>query len=207
MCGLGALCVCKDSRNNVQIVHAFSIVLFFPSAHSNLVHPGQAMKTLFSVFGRQNTSGPIGKMRNKEFETLYPVSTALCVSQRPGPIIHSSFPYLPTFLYLEWKTNKNPKAAGSLGASVWKRCLSLDPLFIPCPQVSSLDHTYLSASMLLFLLSFFLFSPFLYLYKNKALLMTMGSQGPAGARVLESVAQWKGGHLLLLFLLFYHRWE
>lgn len=59
--------------------------------------------------------------------------------------------------------------------------------------------------MLLFLLSFFLFSPFLYLYKNKALLMTVGSQGPAGARVLESAAQWKGGHLLLLFLLFYHR--
>lgn len=51
-------------------------------------------KLLFSVFSRQNKAGPIGKMRNKEFETLYPVSTALCVSQRPGPIIHSSFPYL-----------------------------------------------------------------------------------------------------------------
>lgn len=35
--------------------------------------------------------------------------------------------------------------------------------------------------------------------------MTVGSQGPAGARVLESAVQWKGGHLLLLFLLFYHR--
>lgn len=35
--------------------------------------------------------------------------------------------------------------------------------------------------------------------------MTVGSQGPAGARVLESAAQCKGGHLLLLFLLFYHR--
>lgn len=46
---------------------------------------------------------------------------------------------------------------------------------------------YLPGSMLLFLLSFFLFSPFLYLYENKALLMTAGSQGPAGARVLESV--------------------
>ncbi|TWW58605.1 hypothetical protein D4764_06G0001350 [Takifugu flavidus] len=38
--------------------------------------------------------------------------------------------------------------------------------------------------MLLFLLlSFYLFSPILYLYKNKALLMTVGSQGPAGDRV------------------------
>lgn len=27
-----------------------------------------------------------------------------------------------------------------LGASVWKHCLSLDPLFIQCPQVSNLDH-------------------------------------------------------------------
>ncbi|KAK2919345.1 hypothetical protein Q8A73_003716 [Channa argus] len=46
--------------------------------------------------------------------------------------------------------------------------------------------------------------PIITTTKNKALLMTMGSQGPAGARALESAAQWKGGHLLLLFLLFYH---
>jgi len=65
---------------------------------------------------------------------------------------------------------------------------------------------YLSDSIHLFLLSFFLFSLFLYLSKNKALLMTVGSQGPAGARVLESAVWWKWGHLLLLlFLLFYHR--
>lgn len=44
------------------------------------------------VLSRQNTREPIGKMRNKESETLYPVSTALCVSQRPGPIIHSPPP-------------------------------------------------------------------------------------------------------------------
>lgn len=81
---------------------------------------------------------PMGKMRNKESETLYPVSTVLCVSQCPGPIIHRSF---PTFLYIEWKTNKKPKAAGLLGASVWKRCFFLKPHFIQCPQVSSLDHT------------------------------------------------------------------
>lgn len=36
--------------------------------------------------------------------------------------------------------------------------------------------------------------------------MTVGSQGPAGDRVLKSVVQWKGRvHLLLLSLLFYHR--
>lgn len=52
---------------------------------------------------------------------------------------------------------------------------------------------YLPGSMLLFLLCFFLFSPFLYLYKNKAFLMTMGSQGPAGARVLKCVCGGKGG--------------
>lgn len=57
----------------------------------------------------------MGKTRNKEAETLYPVSMALCVSQCPAPIIHSSFPYLS----LHGKKEKQkPKAAGLLGASV-----------------------------------------------------------------------------------------
>lgn len=57
----------------------------------------------------------------------------------------------------------------------------------------ALTAHYLPDSMLLFLLSFYLFFPILYLYKNKALLMTVGSQGPAGDRVLKSAVQWEGG--------------
>ncbi len=130
-------------------------------------------------------------MRNKESETLYPVSTALCVSQLPGPIIHSSFPYLSL---LRMKDKQKPKSS-------WlARCFCMKALLLSRPLSSYSAHKspaltihYLSGSMLLFLLSFFLFSPFLYLHENKALLMTVGSQGPAGARVLESAAQWKRG--------------
>ena len=141
MCTFDALCVRTDRRNDAQIIHAFSVVLFFSSLHSNFMHPRPAMekKAFFSIFSRQNTSGPIGKMRNKEFETLYPVSTALCVSQRPGPIIHSSFPYLSL---LRMKDKQKPKSSWL----PWCFCvkallLSLDPFLIQCPQVSSLDHT------------------------------------------------------------------
>lgn len=130
MCGLDALCVCKGRRNNVQIIHAFLIVLFFPPFIQTCTHPRQAMKKLFSVFSRQNTSGPIGKTRNKEFETLYPVSTALCVSQRPGPIIHSSFPYLSL---LRMKDKQKPKSSWLAWCFCMKALLLSRPSLHPVP--------------------------------------------------------------------------
>ena len=143
MCTFDALCVCTDRRNDVQIIHAFLIVLFFflhfIQTSCTRGRRWKKKRFFFSIFSRQNTSGPIGKMRNKEFETLYPVSTALCVSQRPGPIIHSSFPNLSL---LRMKDKQKPKSSWL----PWCFCvkallLSLDPLLIQCPQVSSLDHT------------------------------------------------------------------
>lgn len=188
--------------------HAYirnGLIFFFASFKLRAAWPKKSLHPHPDIFSRQNTSEPIGKMRNKESETLYPVSMALCVSQRPGPIIHSSFPYLSLH---RMKDKQKPKSSWL----AW--CFCLKALLLSQPLTSSSAHKspaltihYLPDSMLLFLLSLYLFSPFLYLYKNKALLMTVGSQGPAGARVLESAARWKGGHLLLLFLLFYHRWE
>lgn len=131
-------------------------------------------------------------MRNKESETLYPVSTVLCVSQRPGPIIHSSSPYLSL---LRMKDKQKPKSSWLAWCFFMKALLlSLDPLLIQCPQVSSLDRTLsFSLNAPLPPLLFPLFSPFLYFSKNKALLMTVGSQGPAGARVLKVRHSGNGG--------------
>lgn len=101
---------------------------FFSSIHLNFMHPGQALKKLlfFSAFSRQNTSEPIGKMRNKESGTLYPVSMALCVSQRPGPIIHSSFPYLSLH---RMKDKQKPKSSWL----AW--CFCLKALFLSQPSL------------------------------------------------------------------------
>lgn len=146
----------------------------------------------------------MGKTWNKEAETLYPVSMALCVSQCPAPIILSSFPYLSLH---GMKDKQKPKSSWLAWCFCVKALLLSRPSLHPVPtSLPALTAHYLPDSMLLFLLSFYLFSPILYLYKNKALLMTVGSQGPAGDRVLKSVVQWKGGCVyLLLFLLFYHR--
>lgn len=108
------------------------MVLFFSSIHSNFMHPGQVLKKLlfFSAFSRQNTSEPIGKMRNKESGTLYPVSMALCVSQRPGPIIHSSFPYLSLH---RMKDKQKPKSSWLAWCFCLKALLLSQPSLHPVP--------------------------------------------------------------------------
>lgn len=145
----------------------------------------------------------MGKMRNKESETLYPVSMDLCVSQCPDQL--SIALSLPFFTWNERQT-KSQKQLACL-VLLCESAASFSTLTSSSAHKSqALTTHYLSDSMLLFLLSFYLVSPFLYLYKNKAFLMTVGSQGPAGARVLKCVVHWKGReHLLLVFLLFYHR--
>lgn len=86
--------------------------------------------SFFSAFSRQNTSEPIGKMRNKESETLYPVSMALCVSQRPGPIIHSSFPYLSLH---RMKDKQKPKSSWLAWCFCLKALLLSQPSLHPVP--------------------------------------------------------------------------
>lgn len=129
----------------------------------------------------------MGKMRNKEAETLYPVSMALCVSQCPAPIIHSSFPYLS--LHGMKEKQKTQKQLACL-VLLCESFASLSTLMSSSAHKSpALTAHYLPDSKLLFLLlSFYLFALILYLYKNKALLMTVGSQGPAGDRVLKGAA-------------------
>lgn len=108
---------------------------------------------------------------------------------------------------MERKKNKNPKQLACL-VLLCERFASVSTLTSSSAHKSSAltTHYLLDSKLLFLLLSFYLFSLILYLYKNKALLMTMGSQGPAGDRVLKSAVQWKGRvHLLLLSLLFYHR--
>lgn len=123
-------------------------------------------------------------MRNKEFETLYPVSTALCVSQCPGPIIHSSFPYLSL---LRMKDKQKPKSSWLARCFCVKALLLSRPSLHPVPtSLQPWPYIIFQAQCSSSSTPFSLFSPFLYLYENKALLMTVGSQGPAGARALES---------------------
>lgn len=163
----------------------------------------QGKRRVFFTFNRQNELAK--ERRGTKDLKLYLMSTVLHVSQCPGPVIHSSFPYLSL---LRMKDKQKPNSSWLAWCFSIKALLlsrpSLHPVptsLQPWPYIIFQTQCFSSSSL------FFLFSLFPYLSKNKALLMTVGSQGPAGARVLESAARWKGGHLLLLFLLFYHRWE
>lgn len=113
-------------------------------------------RVIFSIPSGQNTSRPVGKMRTKEFETLYPLSTAQCVSQRPGPITPGSFPYLSL---LPVKDKQNPKSSWFARCSYMKALLLSRPsLFIRAHKTPALTIHYLSGSMLL---SHLFFSPLL----------------------------------------------
>lgn len=71
-----------------------------------------------------------GKMMNKEAETLYPVSMALCVSQCPAPIIHSSFPYLSLH---GMKEKQKPKSSWLAWCFCVKALLLSRPSLHPVP--------------------------------------------------------------------------
>lgn len=126
--GLYALCVCKGWTINAQIIHALLLFLKF---FQTLCTPGKQWKGLFfPIFSRQNRNRPIGKMRSKDFETLYPVSTGLCVSQHSGPIIHSSFPYLSL---LRMKDKQKPKSSWLAWCFCMKALLLSRPSLHPVP--------------------------------------------------------------------------
>lgn len=72
----------------------------------------------------------MGKMRNKEAEILYPVSMALCVSQCPAPIIHSSFPYLSLH---GMKEKQKPKSSWLAWCFCVKALLLSRPSLHPVP--------------------------------------------------------------------------
>lgn len=72
----------------------------------------------------------MGKRRNKEPETLYPVSMALCVSQCPAPIIHSSFPYLSLH---GMKDKQKPKSSWLAWCFCVKALLLSQPSLHPVP--------------------------------------------------------------------------
>lgn len=130
-------------------------------------------------------------MRNKDSETLYPVSMALCVKSAPWTNYPSLFP-LPFFTQNERQTKTQQQLACLV--LLCESAASLSTLTSSSAHKSpALTIHYLPDSMLLFLLSFYLISPFLYLCKNKALLMTMGSQGPAGAGYSKVRRSGKGG--------------
>lgn len=170
--------------------------------HSNFMHPRQEKWGVFSptTFNIQNK---LAKVRwGTKGLKLQPVHSPACKSV-PWTNYPQLFP-LPFFTQ-KGRQTKTQKQLACL-VFLYESAASFSTLSSSSAHKSlALTIYYLSDSMLLFLLSFFLSSLFPYLSKNKALLMTVGSQGPAGARVLESAARWKGGHLLLLFLLFYHR--
>lgn len=72
----------------------------------------------------------MGKMRNKEAETLYPVSMALYVSQCPAPIIHSSFTYLSLH---GMKEKQKPKSSWLAWCFCVKALLVSRPSLHPVP--------------------------------------------------------------------------
>lgn len=71
------------------------MVLFFSSVHSNSVRPGQVLKKLFYPSSADKTQASQQVRWGTKTLKLYILCPWPCVSsQRPGPIIHHSFPYL-----------------------------------------------------------------------------------------------------------------
>lgn len=142
-----------------------------------------------SIFSRRDATQPVGKTRNKEFEIQCPRS---CVKKVSAPAqLSLTLSPLPFFAWNERQTKPQKQLLGRC-VSVKERLLLPQPPSSSTPCVSSLDRT-LSFSLLFLFLLFPPLSFSLHLSKNKALLMTVGSQGPAGARVLKSTAHWKRG--------------
>lgn len=119
---------CKGSRNIYQIIHAFLVVSSFLHIHSNYKRTRKENGFFFCTFNRQNE---LAKERwgTKDLK-LYPVSTVLHVSQCPGPVIHSSFPYLSL---LRMKDKQKPNSSWLAWCFLIKALLLSRPSLHPVP--------------------------------------------------------------------------
>lgn len=122
--------LCEYAKTAELMLKSYMHSYYFFSSFKLRAPQASNGKGFFFIFSRQNRSRPIGKMRSKDFETLYPVSTVLCVSQHPGPIIHSSFPYLSL---LRMKDKQKPKSSWLAWCFCMKALLLSRPSLHPVP--------------------------------------------------------------------------